>query len=92
MKTILLFSIRTYWWLVPKNWRRKCLFKTSCSHYIYQKTKEKGLHAGLRALYFRIQNCNGQHQIIEINGEKVLITKTNKIFPEKEINDFVLKK
>lgn len=77
---------------MPRNRRRKCLFKTSCSHYVYEQTKKKDLQAGLRALYFRIKNCNSQYQIIEVGGEKILITKTNKIFREKELSEYILKK
>ena len=92
IKALLLLSIKSYWVLVPKSRRRKCLFKTSCSHYIYQKTKEKGLHAGLQSLHFRIKNCNPNYQIIDLGDEKILVTKTNKVFREKELSDFVLKK
>ncbi len=90
IKNILLFSIKIYWFLVPESRRRKCLFKTSCSHYVYQQIKEKGTQEGLRALLFRIQNCNTNYQIIEIGDEKILITKTNKVFPEKELSEFIL--
>ncbi|AFL79710.1 hypothetical protein Aeqsu_0184 [Aequorivita sublithincola DSM 14238] len=92
IKIILLLSIKYYWRFVPESKRRKCLFKTSCSHYVYQQTKEKGIQDGLRALIFRINNCNNQYQIIEIGDEKIMLTKTNKIFPEKELSDFILKK
>lgn len=84
--------IRCYWLLFPENRRRKCLFKTSCSHYVFQQTKNKGVQAGLRAFLFRIKNCNANYQIIDVDGEKILITKTNKVFPEKELSEFILKK
>ncbi len=92
MKSILLLSIKSYWILVPKSRRRKCLFKTSCSHYVYQQTKEKGLQAGLQSLHFRIKNCNPNYQIIDLGDEKILVTKTNKVFREKELSEFILKK
>lgn len=92
IKAILFLIIKSYWLLVPRQKRRKCLFKTSCSHYVYQKTKEKGLQAGLRALYFRMQNCNNEYQIIKVGDEKILVTKTNKVFREKELSEFILKK
>ncbi len=81
---MLLLTIRIYWLLVPENKRRKCLFKTSCSHYVYQQAKNKGGLAGLRALLFRIQNCNANYQIMEVGDGKILITKTNKVIPENE--------
>lgn len=90
MKTILLVIIKLYWLLIPKHKRRKCLFKTSCSNYVYDKTKSEGLISGLKALKFRINNCNSQYSIMEINGEKVLVTKTNIVFKEKLINKTIL--
>ncbi len=92
MKSIVLIFIKIYWLSVPENRRRKCLFKKSCSHYVYEQTETKGLKAGLRALHFRVRNCNKHYQIIEVNGEKILITKTNKVYPEKELSEYILKK
>ncbi|PHR15129.1 MAG: hypothetical protein COA40_03060 [Aequorivita sp.] len=90
IKAILLLIIKSYWLIVPKSSRRKCLFKVSCSHYVYQQTKKNGLQAGLRALHFRIENCNPSYQIIDLGDEKILVTKTNKVFPEKELNKLIL--
>lgn len=92
MKAILLIFIKIYWLFVPEKRRRKCLFKTSCSHYVYQQTKENGIQKGLKALRFRMQNCNSNYQIIEVDGEKILVTKTRKLFREKDLNEFILKK
>jgi len=92
MKRLFLFVIKSYWGLVPLKRRRKCLFKISCSQYVYQQVKENGLHKGLRALHYRIQNCNEHYHIIEIQDEKVVVTKTLKVIRESELSDFVLKK
>jgi len=63
----------------------------SCSHYVYSQIKKKGLQAGLQALHFRIKNCNANYRIIDLGDEKILITKTNKAFPERELSEFILK-
>ena len=91
MKYLLLFSIWLYWKAVPTNKRRKCLFKVSCSNYVYKKTRNEGFVSGLRALRFRIQNCNSNYIIIEVDGENLLISRTNEIFKENVINKSVLK-
>lgn len=80
-----------YWLLIPKHKRRKCLFKKSCSNYVYDKAKSEGFISGLKALKFRISNCNPNYIIMNLNGEKVLITKTNYIIKENLINEFLLK-
>ncbi|QQX77230.1 membrane protein insertion efficiency factor YidD [Aequorivita iocasae] len=89
IKAILILIIKCYWLIIPRSSRRKCLFKVSCSHYVYQQTKING-HAGLRALLFRIKNCNPSYQIIDLGDEKILVTKTNKVFSEKELNKLIL--
>lgn len=90
MKIFLLIIIKIYWVLIPKSKRRKCLFKSSCSNYVYKQTKSKGLLTGLKALKFRVQNCNPNYSIMQLGNEKILITKTNLILKEKEINESIL--
>lgn len=90
MKVFLLILIRIYWLFIPKSKRRKCLFKKSCSQYVYDIAKRDGLLLGLKALSFRIKNCNSQYNIMDIGKEKILITKTHKIFKEKDISPFLL--
>ncbi len=91
MKVFLLLIIKLYWFLIPKSNRRKCLFKTSCSNYVYEETKTKGLFSGMRALKFRVQNCNSNYSLMELNGRQVLITKTYQVFKEEEISKSILK-
>lgn len=90
MKYILLILIKIYWKYVPESKRRRCLFKTSCSNYVYKKAKEKGLFAGLKALLFRIHNCNSNYDIIEIDNRKLLVSSEYEVFNESEINHSIL--
>lgn len=91
MKIFLLFAIEIYWRLIPKSKRRKCLFKTSCSNYVYNKTKSKGLISGIKALKFRVENCNNYYTIIEINEEKMLISSKQIMFKESQLNKSIIK-
>lgn len=90
MKVFLLIIIEIYWILIPKKQRRKCLFKVSCSNYVYNITSKKGLFSGLKALKFRIKNCNPNYSLMNINGEIILISATQKTFNEKELNKSIL--
>ena len=90
MKLLLLLIIRIYWFLIPPSKRRKCLFKISCSHYVFDKTSSGGFISGLKALSFRIKNCNSKYNIIIINEEKFLVTATNQVINEDEINTSIL--
>ena len=92
MKNLLLIFIKFYWLVIPESKRRRCLFKISCSNYVYENTKSKGFLSGFRALKFRISNCNAHYSIIELDKEQFLITKANNIFNKKEINQSILNK
>lgn len=91
MKVFLLIVIKLYWYLIPENRRRKCLFKKSCSNYVYEKTKSEGLFSGLRALRFRIKNCNPHYSIMELDGERVLVTSSNVLIKENLIHKSLIK-
>jgi len=90
MRIILLLIIKIYWIVLPKSKRRRCLFKTSCSNHVYSKAKSEGLISGLKALKFRMKNCNPYYNIIEINNEKILISSRHVLFKEKVINQSIL--
>ena len=56
MHLVLLGIIRLYW-LIPPKWRRRCIFKVSCSHYVYDQTKKNGLTGGISSLKQRMKQC-----------------------------------
>lgn len=87
MRILLLSIIRAYWFLIPMGKRRKCIFKKSCSKYVYDETKNKGLVVGLKALQFRVKNCRPQYDIFidyKTNANKVVL-KSEKIVDEHQI-------
>lgn len=90
MKRFLLMLIKIYWLTIPKSSRRRCLFQESCSSHVYRITKNEGLISGLKALKFRIRNCNSNYAIIKIDNKPVLISSSNKLFDESEINCSIL--
>ncbi|WP_299243783.1 membrane protein insertion efficiency factor YidD [uncultured Aquimarina sp.] len=87
MKNLLLVIIRSYWILIPMSKRKKCVFKKSCSHYVYDITKQKGLFQGIRALKFRFQHCRSGYHILEMNKTKLFISANHKVFNQEEIKD-----
>ena len=90
MKYLLTIIIRIYWKYIPENKRRICLFNVSCSNYVYKKANEEGLISGIKALNYRIKNCNPNYYIVENNGKRFLISSLNKTFSEEEINQSIL--
>ena len=56
MKYLLLGLIHMYW-LLPKRHRRCCLFKQTCSHFVYERSKLYGFVKGFAALKERYRQC-----------------------------------
>lgn len=94
MKHLLLFAIRIYWKTFPEHRRRKCIFKKSCSNYVFDITKQKGFLKGLQSLFYRYKNCRGGFQIFinPINGQKLIILPSREVIDEKEIAEGILNK
>ena len=66
MKTLLLFAIRCYWRFFPKRWRRRCIFRTTCSHHIYNTTRTRGVGAGMWALIDRFRKCRPGYTVYSV--------------------------
>ncbi|HLX52523.1 MAG TPA: membrane protein insertion efficiency factor YidD, partial [Aquella sp.] len=63
MKKVIMILIRLYW-LTPKNWRRECIFKISCSEHIYQTAKSKGFKKAILAFRERYKQCRPHYKRI----------------------------
>jgi len=73
MKYILLIIIRLYW-LIPCTYRRKCIFKESCSHYVYKNTHKRGIIGGIKSLRQRVYTCRQPQGFIETkDGQQLVI-------------------
>jgi uncharacterized protein len=63
VKHILLLGIQAYWAFWPRRWKRTCLYRETCSRFVYRTTQEDGCIAGLRALTCRYFTCRPQYSI-----------------------------
>ncbi|WP_307452462.1 MULTISPECIES: membrane protein insertion efficiency factor YidD [Chryseobacterium] len=93
MKYLLIIIIKLYWSLVPPHRRRMCLFKMSCSKYVYQETLNKGFINGLKAFRYRFSNCRAGAKLIKnpINNQLQLILPNTQIIEEHEISERFIK-
>lgn len=66
MKYFLLIAIKCYWLIFPANKRRMCLFKKSCSRFVYENTLKYGFVSGSKALWYRYKTCRPGY-IIYVN-------------------------
>jgi len=87
MRIFLLLAIKIYWYAIPSRKRRKCIFKISCSQFVYQQTLKEGLLKGIQALKFRLLTCRGGFYIIEnpVDSTKMMILGNSYLVPENEI-------
>lgn len=87
MKHLILLAIKIYWNCIPPSKRKKCIFKKSCSNYVFEITQSEGFINGLKAFRFRFQNCRGNFQIFKnpINDKIQMILPSQTIIEREEI-------
>ena len=92
MKIVLLEIIKLYWFLKPRNKSGKCIFRKSCSNYIYEITLNEGFKSGLKELRFRCSNCKHGFELFEnpTNKEVFMILPNKDVINEKEIAERLL--
>jgi len=92
MKFLFLLAIRSYWFLIPASKRRQCIFRESCSIFVYKETSTKGFLKGLDALKYRYQNCRSGFIVFDnpIDGKKLMSLPNQQIIQEKEIAERLL--
>lgn len=93
MKFLLINLIRFYWTVKPKNKLPRCIFKKSCSSYVYEITKQYGFYKGLKALNFRLRNCKYGFELYKdpVNNKIQMILPDKSIINEKDIAERFLK-
>lgn len=90
MKYILLFIIRVYWKVIPPHKRRQCIFRESCSHYVWRITVEEGFIAGIKAFLFRNKHCCPGYAIYKYQNKYEIKTINGLILKEDEIAERLL--
>lgn len=94
MKALLLLVIKMYWALIPKDKRRSCIFRTTCSHYVYHKTAQEGFYKGILALRYRFMNCRSGYHVFEhpIESTTKMILSSGQVISEDEISKRFIKR
>lgn len=89
MRYLLMFAIRIYW-RIPTKLHNKCLFKETCSQYVYRIAKHQGFIAGLIALKERNELCRPGYVVYKSNDSFYLKTAGGQIFTEDSISPNIL--
>lgn len=71
---------------MPADKRRKCLFKESCSQFVYNQTWEQGFLTGLSALVERNRKCRTGYKIIFEENNISLKLRDGSIIEESMIS------
>jgi putative component of membrane protein insertase Oxa1/YidC/SpoIIIJ protein YidD len=88
MKKILLFIIRCYWKCVPESFRRRCIFKQSCSCYVHERTQKAGFIEGIKALRQRIKQCRPGYQLCQTEtGHWFVLLNSGEVVPSETLRD-----
>jgi putative component of membrane protein insertase Oxa1/YidC/SpoIIIJ protein YidD len=92
MKYLILLIIRLYWFSKSKYRKPKCIFRKSCSNYVYEITQQQGFLKGLKSFVFRYKNCRGNFEIFKnpINNKTNLLLPSRIIIEENEIAERLL--
>lgn len=88
MKYVLLGIVKLYWVLFPKQKRRHCIFKESCSKYVYRNTN-KSFILGILALKRRFQECRSGYTIYKDlhKGTFEVVLSNGRIIKGNKISD-----
>jgi len=90
MRLLLLLGIQLYWRLWPQRFRRSCLFRESCSRYVYRVTARSGVCAGLVVLWDRARRCRGGYRVETIAEDLVVRLVDGSILSEAEASPSLL--
>lgn len=90
MRLLLLLGIQLYWRLWPARLRRSCLFRESCSRYVYRATARSGASAGFAALWERARRCRGGYSVETFAGQLVVRLADDSILSESEASPGLL--
>ncbi|MFV8347691.1 membrane protein insertion efficiency factor YidD [Flavobacterium sp. ZB4P13] len=92
MKYTILFAVQLYWFFKSKNRKAKCIFKKSCSNYVFEITQTEGFIKGLSAFRFRYQNCRGGFEIFKnpINNKTQMLLPSRIVIEKEEIAERLL--
>tara|TARA_Y100000813_G_scaffold3848_1_gene2786 strand:- start:103 stop:378 length:276 start_codon:yes stop_codon:yes gene_type:complete len=82
--------IRLYWLIFRERDRRICLYKETCSKYIYRKFIEESIFSGFKAFLERFRNCRSTYNIVRKEGEVMIITKCGREIESSDINPYIL--
>ncbi|NHM05691.1 membrane protein insertion efficiency factor YidD [Flavobacterium sp. CYK-4] len=92
MKHFILKFIQLYWLIIPEEKRRKCIFRKSCSKYVYEIAKNEGFIKGVFAFHFRYKNCRSGFELFKdpMNNHTKMLLPSKKVIENDDIAERLL--
>lgn len=88
MRYLIIVAVRLYWILIPATKRRTCIFRLSCSNFVFLAAKEHGFKAAISALRTRLRQCRpGYKKYKAPDGAEYCILPDNSIVPIYTLRD-----
>lgn len=88
MRYLVIFVVRLYWAIIPASARRHCLFRESCSHYVFRAAKERGFRAAIKALRTRLKQCRpGYAPYTAPDGKEYCVLADGTMVPGCELRE-----
>ncbi len=91
MRWLLVFPIKVYR-LIPAKFKRRCLFRETCSLFVMRAATEGGLLAGCRAFGQRFTRCRSQYSVRYDNPSRAWVVELadGSAVGGEEMADFVM--
>jgi len=84
-------AIEYYWKTRPESQRKICIYRITCSRYVYNELENNGFIAGIRAYFYRIKSCNHGYELI-LKKDMVVIKDCNgNLILENDISPLIIK-
>ena len=84
-------AIEYYWNARPENQRKICIYRITCSRYVYNEFENNGCIAGIRAYFYRMKSCNHGYKL-SLKKDMVVIKDCNgNLILENDINPLIVK-
>lgn len=90
MKQLILIIIKLYWISIPNKSRRHCLFKETCSQFVYRQANELGFFGGIKAFLLRFKRCRKGYHIYTTDKGFVMKLIDGTIVYEEDISPNIL--
>jgi len=90
LRCLLLFIIKLYWVIGSKAWPRECIFRVTCSNFVYKVTAQDGFVAGLNAFKMRWRACRPGYRMVWCDGKMRILLADGSFAEFDEISEDII--